>query len=79
MQHTTLNQALIAGNVSLDVWPLGLNIGYNQTARIVSNGLFVSVCRFENGNYETAISYASQCIAYQETQDKPPSGAFLAL
>ena len=50
-----------AGNVSLDVWPFGLNIGYNQTARLVSNGLFVSVCRFENGNYETAISYKSEC------------------
>lgn len=61
MQHTTLNQALIAGNVSLDVWPLCLNLNYNQTARIVSNGLFVSVCRFDNGNYETAISYASEC------------------
>ena len=66
MQHTTLNHALIAGNVSLDVWPIGLNIGYNQTARIVSNGLFVSVCRFENGNYETAISYASQCEDFQQ-------------
>ena len=61
MQHPTLNQALIAGGVPLDAWPLGLNIGYNQTARIVRNGIFVSVCRFENGNYETAISYTSQC------------------
>ena len=69
MQHSTLNQALIAGNVSLDVWPLGLNIGYNQTARIVSNGLFVSVCRFENGNYETALSYASQCEDFAHVID----------
>ena len=61
MAHTTLNQALEAGNVSLDAWPMGLNIGYNQTARLVSNGLFVSVCRFASGDYETAISYASQC------------------
>ncbi len=66
MQHTTLNHALIAGNVDIAVWPIGLNIGYNQTARIVSNGLFVSVCRFENGNYETAISYESQCEDFQQ-------------
>ena len=66
MQHSTLNQALLAGNVSLGVWPLGLNIGYNQTARIVSNGLFVSVCRFDNGNYETAIGYKSECEDFQQ-------------
>lgn len=59
--HDTLNQAMIAGNVSLDVWPLGLNLNYNQTARLVCNGLFVSVCRDERGMYETAISYTSQC------------------
>lgn len=69
MQHSTLNQALIAGNVSLDVWPFGLNIGYNQTARIVYNGLFVSVCRFENGNYETAISYKSECEDFAHVID----------
>ena len=69
MQHNTLNQALIAGNVSPASWPFGLNIGYNQTARIVSNGLFVSVCRFENGNYETAISYKSECEDFAHVID----------
>lgn len=69
MQHTTLDQALIAGNVSLDVWPMGLNIEYNQTARLVSNGLFISVCRFENGNYETAISYKSECENFAHVID----------
>lgn len=69
MQHPTLNHALIAGNVDIAAWPVGLNIGYNQTARIVSNGLFVSVCRFENGNYETAISYASQCEDFAHVID----------
>lgn len=69
MQHSTLNQSLIAGNVSLDAWPMGLNIGYNQTARLVSNGLFVSVCRFENGNYETAISYKSECEDFAHVID----------
>ena len=65
MAHTTLNHALVAAGIDLDVWPMGFNIGYNQTARIVSNGLFVSVCRFANGDYETAISYASQCEDFQ--------------
>jgi len=59
--HNTLNQALIAGNVSLDAWPIGSNLSYNETARLVCNGLFVSVCRDERGMYETAISYTSQC------------------
>lgn len=65
MAHTTLNHALQAADIDLAVWPIGFNIGYNQTARIVSNGLFVSVCRFANGDYETAISYASQCEDFQ--------------
>lgn len=69
MAHNTLNQALEAGNVCPSVWPLGLNLNYNQTARIVSNGLFVSVCRFENGEYETAISYASQCENFAIVKD----------
>lgn len=64
--HGTLNQALEAGNVDLVVWPLGLNLNYNQTARIVSNGLFVSVCRDNKGMYETAISYTSQCEDFQQ-------------
>lgn len=53
------------GGVDLAVWPLGLNLNYNQTARLVSNGLFVSVCRDNLGMYETAISYASQCEDFQ--------------
>lgn len=69
MAHTTLNQALIAGNVDLSIWPTGLNLNYNQTARIVSNGLFVSVCRFANGDYETAISYASHCEDFATVRD----------
>ena len=68
-QHNTLNEALIAGNVDLSVWPIGLNIGYNQTGRACSNGVFVSVCRFDNGMYETAISYASQCDDFQHVTE----------
>lgn len=61
MWHNTLNEALITGDVALECWPLGLNLNYNQTARLVHNGLFVSVCRDNRGMYETAISYSSLC------------------
>lgn len=61
MWHNTLNEALQAGGVDLECWPLGLNLNYNQTGRLVHNGLFVSVCRDNRGMYETAISYASLC------------------
>lgn len=61
MWHNTINQALQAGNVDLGCWPVGENLGYNQTARLVHNGLFVSVCRDDRGMYETAISYESLC------------------
>lgn len=61
MAHETLNQALLAGGVDLDIIPLGVALGYGESLRLVSNGLFVGVCRFDNGTYETAISYASQC------------------
>lgn len=67
--HNTLNQALISGNVDLALWPIGCNIGYNQTARIVKDGVFVSVCRDNNGMYETAISYPSQCDDMQRLID----------
>lgn len=66
MSHATLNAALIAGNVDLTLWPANFSIGYGETARVVSNGLFISVCRFENGEYETAISYSSQCDDFQK-------------
>ena len=57
MLHNTLNDALIAGNVNLEAWPIGCNIGYDQHARVWHNGLFITVTRFESGLYETAISY----------------------
>lgn len=63
--NNTLNQALEAGNVCPSVWPLGLNINYGETASIVCDGLFVSVCRDERGMYETAVSYTSQCEDFQ--------------
>lgn len=60
MYHETLNQALIAGNIDPALWPVGCNIGYNETGRVASNGTFISVTRFNDGRYETAISYSTQ-------------------
>lgn len=65
MYHETLNQALIAGGVDLALWPLGCNIGYGQTASVVSSGLFITVSRDNRGKYETAISYKSLCDDFE--------------
>lgn len=70
MYHDTLNQALIAGGVDLDLWPVGFNLGYGEIGRVASNGTFISVTRFEDGRYETAITYATQCDDFQQTIKK---------
>lgn len=61
VHHETLNAALLAGGVDPSLWPIGINLSYGQTARVVSSGTFITVTRFECGRYETAISYATQC------------------
>lgn len=62
MYHNTLNSALNACDESLvELWPLGVNIGYGETCRIVVDNVFISVYRDERGLYEEAISYASKC------------------
>lgn len=60
MYHDTLNQALIAAGIDPALWPVGCNIGYDETGRVASGGLFISVTRFDCGRYETAISYSTQ-------------------
>lgn len=62
MYHHTLNAALAASAATLvSLWPLGVNIGYGETCRVVVDGIFISVYRDERGLYEEAISYASKC------------------
>lgn len=52
----TLNEALEAeGLVAL--WPLGKNINYDQTERVVAEGRFISVYRDERGMYERPVHY----------------------
>jgi len=47
----TLNAALEAEGLTRH-WPLGLNIGYDQTADCVHEGTYISVYRSDDGRYE---------------------------
>ena len=55
----TLNEAL-ESECLIEYYPLGLNINYNQTARIVKDGKFITIYRDESGRYERPIHYATQ-------------------
>ena len=70
MRFSTLNQALAAGHPDcVALWPLGSNIGYNETVRhLIETGdvygrgklpvcRLISVYRDERGFYEEAITY----------------------
>ena len=70
MRFPTLNQALAAsGPECLVLWPLGSNVGYNETVRhLVETGVLlgkrqvpemrvISVYRDERGMYEEAVTY----------------------
>lgn len=62
MYYNTLNDALSSrGDTLVAKWPLGVNIGYGETCRVVVDGVFISVYRDERGLYEEAISYTSKC------------------
>lgn len=70
MYHPTLNAALAAAHPDcVALWPLGSNIGYNESVRhVVETGVLlgkrqtpecrlISVYRDERGLYETAVTY----------------------
>ena len=53
----TLNSALEAENLT-EMWPLGLNLGYGETARFTTDcGRLISVYRETNGMYERTVHY----------------------
>ena len=52
----TLNQSLESENL-IDSWPLGLNISYGETVRIVADNRFISVTRENDGRYERPVHY----------------------
>ncbi len=52
----TLNEALAAENL-VGHWPVGVNIGYNESVSLSSQGLWIVVNRDEHGMYERPIRY----------------------
>ena len=55
----TLNAALEAEGL-VELWPLGKNINYGETATATASGKYISVYRDERGMYERPIHYATQ-------------------
>lgn len=55
----TLNDALEAEGLA-DSWPLGVNIGYDQTVMLARSGRWISVYRDGSGRYERPVHYATQ-------------------
>ena len=58
----TLNDALAAEGL-IELWPLGLNIGYGETRDTIQDGLYITVYRDERGFYERPLSYSvGECL-----------------
>lgn len=55
----TLNDALDAEGL-IDRWPLGKNIGYDETADVVSGGRYITIYRDGQGRYERPVHYATK-------------------
>jgi len=55
----TLNDALEAEGL-IDLWPLGKNLQYGETAQFASGGRWISVYRDERGMYERPVHYATK-------------------
>jgi hypothetical protein len=54
---STLNETLQSEDLT-NLWPLGLNIGYGETARFTTDcGRLISVFRETNGLYERPVHY----------------------
>jgi hypothetical protein len=55
----SLQEALMSESL-VEYWPLGVNIQYNQTIKVVAFGKYISVYRNENGLYERPIHYKTK-------------------
>ena len=55
----TLNDALEAEGL-LDLWPVGLNITYDETVSFAARGRWISVYRDTAGRYERPVHYATK-------------------
>ena len=55
----TLNEALESEGL-VSVWPLGLNIDYNQTESFITDDCeYISVYRSSTGSYERPVHYST--------------------
>lgn len=55
----TLNDALAAEGL-IELWPVGKNLVYGETASFAAGGKYISVYRSEQGMYERPIHYATK-------------------
>jgi len=56
----TLNEALQSEDL-VNLWPLGLNIGYGETTRFTTDcGRLISVYRETDGLYERPVHYKTR-------------------
>lgn len=62
----TLNEALEAENL-IELWPVGVNIGYGETVDLANSGRFITVYRDERGMYERPIHYKTQMDDFHTT------------
>jgi hypothetical protein len=55
----TLNDALDSEGLT-EMWPLGVNVGYDQTVGLASGGRWISVTRDSTGRYERPVHYVTK-------------------
>lgn len=55
----TLNESLSSEDL-VRLWPLGVNINYNENVSVSSDGIFISIYRDERGFYERPIYYPTK-------------------
>jgi len=57
----TLNEALDSENLTA-LWPVGVNLSYDQTIGLASGGRWISVYRDTAGRYERPVHYATLMV-----------------
>lgn len=55
----TLNEALDSEALT-HMWPLGVNVGYDQTVSLSAGGRWISVYRDSGGRYERPVHYVTK-------------------
>lgn len=55
----TLNEALDSEGLT-EMWPLGVNVGYDTTVSLASGGRWISATRDSTGRYERPVHYVTK-------------------